>query len=63
MSKRVVIDCTESSPWNHCCPPGAPVRHHGVEEVGEQRDGWPSGDWVTKRCRFCGHEWDEELPQ
>lgn len=37
--------------------------HTNVEEVGEQQNGWPGGDWVTYRCKDCGHKWEEELPQ
>lgn len=56
-----VFQCTESTPWDR--KTRGPVRHHGAHEVGEQEDGWPGGDIVTKRCRFCGHEWEVELPQ
>jgi hypothetical protein len=37
--------------------------HPDAHEVGDQRDGWPSGDIVTMRCPNCGYEWDKELPQ
>jgi len=56
-----VFQCTESTPWDRVTR--GPVRHHGSFEVGEQESGWPGGDIVTKRCRFCGHEWEVELPQ
>lgn len=53
--------CTEETPWS----PGmrTPVLHASAHEVGDQRDGWPSGDLVTMRCPICGHEWEKELPQ
>lgn len=57
-----IFDCTESSPWNSKMNFMA-VRHHGAEQVGEQENGWPAGDVITMRCRFCGHEWQKELPQ
>jgi hypothetical protein len=56
-----IWECTASNPWDG--KKGPRVRHHGAEEVGDQRDGYPGGDIVTKRCRFCQHEWTEELPQ
>lgn len=62
---RDVFQCTESTPWDRTSR--GPVRHHGAHEVGDQRDGYPGGypggDLVTMRCRFCGHEWETELPQ
>lgn len=58
---RDVIQCTESMPWDR--KTRGRVRHHGASEVGEQRDGYPGGDLVTMRCKFCGHSWEEELPQ
>lgn len=56
------ILCTPEEPWDHK-PTSGVVRHTDVEEIGEQRDGWPAGDIQRMRCRNCGHEWDEELPQ
>ena len=53
--------CTKETPWRPGLP--TPVDHDDVHEVGEQRDGWPGGDWVTYECRSCGHQWDAELPQ
>lgn len=55
-------DCTPDSPM----PKGATGRwgHEGAYEVHDsQRDNWPAGDIVTMRCRDCGHEWEQELPQ
>jgi hypothetical protein len=53
-----------------CCPESpmpkdAPGRweHTNVEEVGEQENGWPGGDYQHYRCKDCGHVWEEELPQ
>jgi len=52
--------CCQETPW----PGGSgSAVHEEVEQVGEQRNGWPEGDWVTKRCKICGHTWEEELPQ
>lgn len=56
-----IFHCTRETPWHEGLP--TPVRHAEVEEVGEQRDGWPSGDLVTKQCKICGTRWEEELPQ
>jgi len=53
--------CSPESPM----PQGANGRweHTNVEEVGEQKDGWPGGDYQEYRCKDCGHRWREELPQ
>lgn len=54
--------CTKNNPWREGLP--TPVTHTVVVEIeGSQRDGWPSGDTVRKRCMHCGKEWTEELPQ
>lgn len=53
------------------CTPEAPMpkgaigtwQHTRVEEVGDQRTGWPAGDIQRMRCKDCGKEWEEELPQ
>lgn len=37
--------------------------HEGAEEVGYQEDGYPGGDIQRYRCKHCGTEWKEELPQ
>lgn len=37
--------------------------HTNVEEVGEQRDGYPGGDLQDYRCLDCEHRWTAELPQ
>lgn len=69
-------DCENVHDWNpltqrFVCsselprPEGAKGRweHTNVEEVGNQRNGWPSGDDQDYRCKDCGFEWTEELPQ
>lgn len=59
-----VIQCTEEQPWDGVRPTiHTRVIHYNVEEIGEQEDGWPAGDIVTKRCKVCGTKWREELPQ
>ena len=59
MTERQI--CSPESPM----PKGATGRwaHTNVEEVGRQRNGWPCGDDQDYRCKDCGHEWTEELPQ
>jgi len=37
--------------------------HTNCGEVGEQVNGWPSGDVVTMACKDCGLHWTAELPQ
>jgi hypothetical protein len=37
--------------------------HTNFHEVGQQRDGWPAGDIVTKKCDDCGIVVEAELPQ
>ena len=59
----MIIECTKDNPWNGKRDSRDRVRHHEVEEVGEQIDGWPSGDIVTWKCKNCGHQWKEELLQ
>ena len=53
--------CTAENPWN----PGIRgyVAHADCYEIGEQEDGWPGGDIITKKCPHCGHVWKMELPQ
>lgn len=53
--------CSPENPM----PKGAPGRwsHTNVEYVGDQKDGYPGGDWQHYRCKDCHHEWDAELPQ
>lgn len=55
--------CTAERPWTPEFKPRGQVVHPDAREVGDQRDGYPGGDIVTKQCPNCGHEWDEELPQ
>jgi len=53
--------CTKENPM----PAGAQGFwiHVDVEEVGDQKDGYPGGDIVTYRCKNCGIKWEQELPQ
>jgi hypothetical protein len=50
-----------TSPWKP--EYGGPVHHRDTEEIDEQRDSYPSGDIITVRCKVCGAQWVEELPQ
>lgn len=57
-----LFTCTHDNPW----VPDMKVHHvihPDAREVGEQEDGWPCGDIVTKRCPNCGVTWKAELPQ
>lgn len=59
---RIYWHCTAETPtpadWTDR------VMHEECAEVEDsQRDGWPGGDTVTKRCKNCKREWTEELPQ
>lgn len=56
------IECTKESPWDKI-DVNVPIIHHGAFEVGDQEDGYPGGDIVTKKCPNCGHTWTQELPQ
>ena len=59
-----IRDCTEQTPFSESVDkPGDRWQHHGAYEVGEQEDGYPGGDIQRYRCKFCGLEWKEELPQ
>jgi predicted RNA-binding Zn-ribbon protein involved in translation (DUF1610 family) len=53
--------CTKETPWAENQP--TPVCHVDAYEVGDQRAGWPGGDWVTYECPNCGKRWEAELPQ
>lgn len=53
--------CTKDNPWSP--EKGDWVLHEEAHEVGEQQDGWPSGDIIRYKCKNCGHEWLVELPQ
>ena len=37
--------------------------HVKAEEVGEQVDNWPEGDYVHMKCLVCEERWEKELPQ
>ena len=52
--------CTRERPWREG---DGRALHPDAYQVGDQEDGWPCGDIVTRRCRWCGITWDEELPQ
>ena len=54
--------CTSETPWREGIPRW-PIVHHDAYEVGQQQDGWPSGDIVRMRCPHCGVTWRKELPQ
>lgn len=56
------IVCTAAKPWDKATK-GIPVVHVDAQEVGEQENGWPSGDVVRMQCPNCGHKWYVELPQ
>lgn len=49
------------------CTANAPNRqlkwHPDAKSVGDQRDGWPSGDLQDYKCPNCGKEFTVELPQ
>jgi hypothetical protein len=60
---REPFHCTPETPWKEEYGAKNGVRHSRVREVGEQQDGWPGGDIVTKECQNCGTRWTEELPQ
>lgn len=53
--------CTPERPWAE--GDETPAVHRLAREVGEQEDGWPSGDIVTYKCPTCGTQWRSELPQ
>ena len=53
--------CTPERPWQK--GDETPVVHPLAQEVGEQQDGWPSGDIVRYECPTCGARWKSELPQ
>jgi hypothetical protein len=54
-------ECRADRPWD----PKIAKRwfHPKAVEIGEQRDGWPSGDLQDYQCPFCNKRWTEELPQ
>lgn len=56
-----MFTCTKETPWDGKTK--GPIVHDAVYEVGDQKNGWPSGDIVTYECRNCGHRWRDELPQ
>jgi len=58
-----IIECTKEYPWDGKKDPDARVRHHDTKEIGDQENGYPGGDIVTKECENCGHRWRMELAQ
>jgi hypothetical protein len=55
------FQCTEATPWDG---KERLVCHHGAQEIADSQEaGWPCGDTVRMRCKFCNHEWTAELPQ
>jgi hypothetical protein len=59
--RKQPIVCSKERPWKPYM--GTPVVHVDAHEVGEQQNGWPSGDLVRMACPNCGTEWEQELPQ
>ena len=63
----IEVICTAEKPWTLGERPPAPfvvmILHPDARKIGDQRDGWPSGDLVTMRCPHCGWEWEKDLPQ
>ncbi len=53
--------CTPKRPWTKA--DGFPASHTNTQEIGGQENNWPCGDLITIRCKDCGAEWKEELPQ
>lgn len=58
---KPAFHCTKDDPWK--IGGFTPVVHADAREVGEQQDGYPGGDIVTRKCPHCGTEWEQELPQ
>lgn len=52
--------CTAEKPWSSDKGRAA---HPDAYEVGEQMDGWPSGDTQMYFCPHCGLRFEVELPQ
>ena len=55
-----LVKCTKEHPWKDDL---VPIEHQDTYEVGEQEVGWPGGDVIRIKCRNCGHQWKQELPQ
>lgn len=53
--------CTADRPWKE--GDDTPAIHPKAREVGEQMDGWPSGDLQRMECPICNTRWTMELPQ
>jgi len=52
--------CTAENPWKSGM--GRAI-HPDAVAVGEQQDGWPSGDIQSYKCPHCGLQFTVELPQ
>lgn len=56
--------CTPTDPFTpERDTPKQRWKHQEAHEVGEQENGWPSGDIVMYKCDTCGVTWKTELPQ
>ncbi len=55
--------CSPENPMPKDAPKNIRWIHSNLEEVGEQENGYPSGDIVRYRCKDCGATWRQELPQ
>ena len=62
INQKQIFLCTPENPWNKNIN-DVRVQHSRLREISDQRDGWPSGDYVTMKCLNCGHEFEVELPQ
>lgn len=70
-SMPLLADWPKTERGNFLCSPEHPMpkdalgrwEHTNAGEVGEQENGWPGGDIITVRCKDCGKQWREELPQ
>ncbi len=53
--------CTKDAPWTP--DKGQYAEHPDAVEVGDQQNGWPSGDTQSYKCPHCGKYFSVELPQ